>query len=116
VNAAGLRTASEIESLIAKMDVVVTARLHGLVLALKNGVPALAIDSVAGGAKISRQAAVLGWPVVIGADDLSDETLARAFEYCLSGEARSLASDVRDRARTFLASVKKDFITELAGG
>ena len=115
VNAAGLRTASEIESLIAKMDVVVTARLHGLVLALKNGVPALAIDSVSGGAKISRQANVLGWPVVLGADDLTDEAVNRAFNYCLTVEARTLAADVRDRAMVFLASVKSDFIAELRG-
>jgi hypothetical protein len=64
-NSTGLRTESEVESLVARMDVVVTTRLHGLVLALKNGVPALAIDPVAGGAKIRRQAEAIGWPVVL---------------------------------------------------
>jgi exopolysaccharide biosynthesis predicted pyruvyltransferase EpsI len=54
-NRTGLRTAGEVESLIARMDVVLTTRLHGMVLALKNGVPAIAIDSVAGGAKVRRQ-------------------------------------------------------------
>lgn len=112
VNAAGLRTPGEIESLIAKMDVVVTARLHGMVLALKNGVPAVAIDSVAGGAKISRQAQVLGWPVVLTAGGITDDALERAFDYCLSAEARSLASDVRNRARTFLYTVQKEFLSE----
>lgn len=116
VNAAGLRTSGEIESLFAKMDVVVTARLHGLVLALKNGVPAVAIDSVAGGAKISRQAQALGWPVVITADEMTDEKVERAFEYCLTAEARSLAADVRDRARAFLDSVRREFIAEFADG
>ncbi len=110
VNAAGLRTAAEIESLIARMDVVVTARLHGLVLALKNGVPAVAIDSVGGGGKIIRQARVLGWPVVLTADTMTNETLAQAFDYCLSSEARSLAADVRDRARETLGPVRKDFL------
>src|SRR5262249_15620796 len=41
-NATGLRTAAEVESLIARVDLMVTTRLHGMVLALKNGVPALA--------------------------------------------------------------------------
>ena len=51
-----LRTAAEVESLIARMDVVLTTRLHGMVLALKNGVPVVAIDPIADGAKIARQA------------------------------------------------------------
>ncbi|MEO5579106.1 MAG: polysaccharide pyruvyl transferase family protein [Gemmatimonadaceae bacterium] len=113
-NAAGLRTASEIESLIAKMDVVVTARLHGLVLSLKNGVPAVAIDSVAGGAKISRQAQALGWPVVLTADRMTAEALDEAFEYCLTAEARSLAVEVRDRARGLLRPLQEIFVTEFA--
>src|SRR5581483_6554472 len=33
------QTAAEVESLIARTDAVLTTRLHGLVLALKNGVP-----------------------------------------------------------------------------
>ena len=49
-----LRTAEEVESLIARMDVVLTTRLHGLVLALKHGVPVVAIDPIAGGAKLRR--------------------------------------------------------------
>ena len=60
-NRAGLRSPSEIESLIARMDMVVTTRLHGLELALKNGVPAIAVDPQAGGAKIERQAREIGW-------------------------------------------------------
>ena len=40
-NNSGLRTPAEIESLIAAMDVMVTTRLHGTVLALRNGVPAI---------------------------------------------------------------------------
>jgi hypothetical protein len=52
-NRTGLRTPSEVESLIARMDVVLTSRLHGTVLALKNGVPAIAIDPVAGGVRFN---------------------------------------------------------------
>ena len=61
-NQTGLRTPAEVESVIRKMDVVMTTRLHGLVLAIKNGVPVIAIDPVAGGAKIKRQAESIDWP------------------------------------------------------
>lgn len=66
-NRTGLRSAAQVESLIAHMDVVVTTRLHGLVLAIKNGVPVLAVDPIKDGAKISAQAAAIDWPVVLSA-------------------------------------------------
>src|SRR5262249_19559698 len=71
-NTTGLRTAAEIESLIARMDLVLTTRLHGTVLALKNGVPVVAIDPVAGGAKIRRQAETVGWPIIFAGDAVTD--------------------------------------------
>jgi len=48
-NSGGLRTSGEVESLIAKMDLVITTRLHGTVLAIKNGIPVIPIDPIAGG-------------------------------------------------------------------
>lgn len=81
VNRTGLRTPPEVESLIARMDVVVTTRLHGTVLALKNGVPSVAVDPIAWGAKIRRQAETVGWPVVFTADTLTDAALQEAFDY-----------------------------------
>jgi hypothetical protein len=78
-NAGKLRTEGEIESLIAKMDVVVTTRLHGTVLALKNAVPVIAIDPVAGGAKISRQVSTIGWPVFFNAESIDRHKLAEAY-------------------------------------
>src|SRR5205085_3517082 len=61
-NAGGLRTAAQVESLIAKADVVLTTRLQGLVFALRGGVPAVAVDAIPGGAKLIAQARALGWP------------------------------------------------------
>jgi hypothetical protein len=110
VNATGLRTAAEIESLIARMDVVLTTRLHGTVLALKNGVPALAVDPVAGGAKIRRQAATLGWPVVFDGDKITDEELERAYDYCLTEQARGQAAACAERACGELEKVRDEFI------
>lgn len=57
-------TPAQYESIVRRLDLVVTTRLHGLVLALKNGVPVLAADPVAGGAKVSAQAHVWDWPVL----------------------------------------------------
>jgi hypothetical protein len=109
-NATGLRTPAEVESLIARMDVVLTTRLHGLVLALKNGVPALAIDPVAGGHKITLQARSVGWPVVFDAEALSDEALGRALDHCLTEAARAEARRCAERAATILRDVRDQFL------
>ena len=114
-NASGLRTPGEVEALVARMDVVVTTRLHGLVLALKNGVPALAIDTVAGGAKVTRQAEALGWTTVLAAESLDERTLAEAFSECLTEEARSRARAVAPRAAAALAVVREQFVAAFGG-
>ncbi len=77
-------TPDQFVSLVSKMDVVVTTRLHGLVLGLKAGVPVVAVDPVAGGGKVTAQAAALGWPVV-PAEDAGDTALLDArLKGCLS--------------------------------
>jgi len=110
-NTMGLRTAAQVESLIARTDVVLTTRLHGMVLAVKNGVPALAVDPVAGGGKIHRQAAALGWPVALRCDNLSDEALRQALDYCLTADARAVARACADRAATVLRQARDLFLT-----
>jgi Polysaccharide pyruvyl transferase len=109
-NGTALRTPREVESLIARMDAVVTTRLHGTVLALKNGVPALVIDPVAGGRKVARQARTIGWDVVFTADDLDDVRLAAALDLCLSPDGRAAAASVRDRAIAEARVVHDDFL------
>lgn len=113
-NSAGLRTPREVESLIARMDVVVTTRLHGTVLALKNGVPVVAIDPIAGGAKIKRQAETVGWPYVFTADALTDEALAAAFDACLTADARRQAEACGRQARELLADLRASFLREFS--
>lgn len=98
VNFAGLRTSAEIESLVARVDALVTTRLHGLVLALRNNVPALAIDPEPGGGKILRQARAIDWPWVLCADALSPEALEHALSECLSPAARARAGECARRA------------------
>jgi polysaccharide pyruvyl transferase WcaK-like protein len=80
-----------VQALIARADVVLTTRLHGLVLALAQGVPAVAVDPICGGAKVLAQARVLDWPACLTVDALEDAALKRDFEWCLTLEARQRA-------------------------
>jgi hypothetical protein len=109
-NATGLRDPAQVESLIARMDAVVTTRLHGTVLSLKHGVPPIAIDPVAGGAKILQQAKSLEWPAVFVADSLDTGKLRDAFDWCLTEEARLEAQRCGARAPSALEVVRGQFI------
>ncbi len=112
-NETGLRTPAEVESLIARMDVVITTRLHGMVMALKNGVPALVVDPIAGGAKIMRQARAIDWPMAFSADTLSEEGLREALGFCLSSAGKTRALQTREMAREKLRGVRDQFLTGL---
>jgi hypothetical protein len=107
-----LRTPVEVASMIARCDVVLTSRLHGLVLAMHTGVPAVALDPVAGGAKITRQAGTLGWPWCFPFDVTLD-ALRDAYKRCLEPEARVESQRVADAARRRLVAVRSQFLAEL---
>jgi hypothetical protein len=77
-------TPDQFVSAVSKMDVLVTTRLHGLVLGLKAGVPVLAVDPVAGGGKVTAQGKALGWPVVAAEDAGDTALLASRLKWCLS--------------------------------
>ncbi|WP_026341248.1 polysaccharide pyruvyl transferase family protein [Actinomadura atramentaria] len=87
--------ARELTSVLARLDAVVTTRLHGLVLGLRAGVPVLAVDPVAGGGKVTAQARALGWPAVLAAEDVlatdGDERLAELWRWCLSEPGETAA-------------------------
>lgn len=103
-NSTGLRSPAEVESLLSRVDVILTTRLHGLVLGLKNGVPTLAIDPGNEGRKILRQADLVGWPTAFDVREVDDEKVRAAFEWCLGDEARSAA---RQSAATALHTVEE---------
>ncbi|GAA0364379.1 polysaccharide pyruvyl transferase family protein [Actinoallomurus spadix] len=86
-------TADQFVAVVRRLDVVVTTRLHGLVLALRAGVPPLAVDPVDGGGKVSAQAGVWEWPVLPADADVTE--FDAAWAWCLSEEGRRAA---RDRA------------------
>lgn len=113
-NQGKLRTPGEIEALIAKMDVVITTRLHGTVLALKNGVPVISIDSVAGGAKVSRQAKEIEWPLLFSVDNLDDKTLSDALAWCLTQEAVIKAKASAVKAVSRVGVIGQNLIDQLS--
>lgn len=85
-------------SALGRLDAVVTSRLHGLVLALRAGVPPLAVDPVRGGAKVTAQARACGWPAVVPGETLADDPaagerlLADWLGWCLTPEAAATAA------------------------
>lgn len=115
-NETGLRSEGEVEALIGRVDVLVTTRLHGMVMALKNGVPPLVIDAVPGGGKIRRQCARIGWPNVLGLDELDDARLDAAFSYALSDEGQLVARACTERARSDVMQLRTRVMEQLSPG
>jgi Polysaccharide pyruvyl transferase len=86
-------TPDQLLSAIDRLDVVVTTRLHGLVAALRCGVPALAVDPVAGGAKMTAQARAWGWPAILTVEQLDEEALDQWWRWCVYGDGRAAAKE-----------------------
>jgi polysaccharide pyruvyl transferase WcaK-like protein len=112
-NTSGLRTPWEIDALIERMDVVVTTRLHGLALALRNGVPAVAVDPVAGGDKITAQARAVEWPCAFAVDEAFDNVMDEALSFALSDEGREQARASAERGRRSVEALREEFVQAL---
>ncbi|MFB9462647.1 polysaccharide pyruvyl transferase family protein [Streptomyces cinereospinus] len=91
-------TPAQLSSVLGRLDLVVTDRLHGLVLSLRAGTAALAVDPVTGGAKVTAQARACGWPALIPAERLAVAGLEHWWEWCLT-TGRETARHTRDRFR-----------------
>lgn len=108
-------TAHQLQSVFARVDAVVTTRLHGLVLALRAGVPAVALDPVAGGAKVAAQAAALGWPAARVVDQADAAELGGLLAWCLGDGSRALAGAAARRGRVGLEDVRVELLSLLGG-
>jgi len=106
----------QVEALIRRADVVVSMRLHALVLGLAHGVPVIACDAIAGGAKVTAQAAALGWPIVLRAGEVDPTTLDAALEHALSGTLTDELAEARSRGAAGNAQAREWFTGLLAGG
>jgi hypothetical protein len=103
-------TAGAFEALLSRMDVVVTTRLHGLALALRAGVPALAVDPVHGGGKVTAQAAAWAWPAILPAEAAATgRRLDELWDWCLSPAGRQAAATAArtgaDQPRAMLSAL-----------
>src|SRR3954468_2257634 len=110
------RFPAQVEALVRRADVVVSMRLHALVLGLAHGVPVVACDAVAGGAKVSSQAAALGWPVVLRAGEIDPVTLDAALEHALSGTLTEELAEARRRGAAGNAQAREWLTRQLTGG
>lgn len=85
-------TPDQLASVFSRLDAVVTTRLHGLVFALRAGIPVLAVDPIAGGGKVTAQAGALGWPALLSADRAVEPgALDSWWRWCLSPPGREYA-------------------------
>ncbi|MCX4623334.1 polysaccharide pyruvyl transferase family protein [Streptomyces albogriseolus] len=91
-------TPAQVQSVLARLDLVVTDRLHGLVLALRVGTPVIAIDPVAGGAKVTAQARACKWPALLPAEQVDERRLERWWDWCLTS-GRVAARQARETFR-----------------
>jgi len=111
-NATGFTTVRQFENVIRRVDLVLSSRLHGLVFALKNRVPAIAIDPIAGGGKVSAQARAVEWPYVLDGSTLDAAQIADAVAACLDpGVGRHLAHSA-DIAGHRIDAIKHRFLKE----
>ncbi len=100
---------------LARADVVVSSRLHGLVLGLAAGRPVIACDPVAGGAKVGAQARALGWPVLLDGEELTGGRLDDALARCLGPGSPSADWDQVALARRRLRAELTDRLTGRVG-
>jgi hypothetical protein len=113
-NSGQIESPEQFETICRKLDVMVTTRLHGTVIALKNGVPVISVDAVAGGDKLTRQARLLGWPEIFSADTVTDDELDAALARCLEPAAREKALACVAAGRGALQGVFAEFEAALA--
>ena len=109
------RRPAQVEALVARADVVVSMRLHGLVLGPKSGRPVVACDPIAGGVKVTRQAVALDWPVVLPAEDVAADTLDAALTRCLSGGLDGAVAGARVRGVAANRQAREWLASRLAG-
>jgi hypothetical protein len=107
------RFPAQVEALVRRADVVVSMRLHALVLGLAHGVPVIACDAVAGGAKVSAQAAALGWPLTLAAGEIDPASLDAALEHALSGTLGEDLAEAQRRTRAGNAEARDWFTRQL---
>jgi hypothetical protein len=112
-NRTSTRTAAQLESLVRRLDVVITTRLHGLVFSLRSGTPVVAIDPVAGGGKVTAQARAVGWPLVLDGENVDAAAIGRAVGQCLDDAVKDSVARSQALACERLREVRDRFLKVL---
>ncbi len=112
-NDTGINSAAQLEALIRSCDAVVTSRLHGMVYSLRNGVPVVVIDAVAGGAKVTAQARTLGWPLLLDGDAITPSIIAAAVLQAMEPGSRELAYSVAESARERIDALRAAVLDDI---
>ena len=110
LNSMNISNKNQFESIVSRTDLVVTNRLHGVVLSLKNAIPVIAIDPVVGGGKVTAQVKALGWPILISAEEFSEEKLHQTINYCLSNNLQEALIKSQQQAFQSIEDTKNKFI------
>jgi len=110
----GPQTPSRVLSVIKRMDLLLTNRLHGLVFAIKAGIPVIALDGIKGGDKVTAQARAIGWPMCRLAEEATPEWLDFAEKWCFSDEAKKTILSCRNRILPPLLTIEHDFCSAMA--
>lgn len=108
-NPCKIDTVEQFEVLLRSVDFTISTRLHGMVFSLRNNVPVLAVDPIAGGAKVSAQAKGLNWPLLFDGDKVTPEELLGAADACLRGDFEIKVNEVREKALKRSAEIQAEF-------
>ncbi|MEN6403522.1 MAG: polysaccharide pyruvyl transferase family protein [Armatimonadia bacterium] len=114
VNRYGLTSPGQVEAAIAKMDAILTTRLHGAVLALRRHVPPVVIDSIPGGTKVLAQMERIGWPLAFHVGDLDSARVAAALDFALTPEAREFAAQCASKAAEATNALRRELLEAMA--
>ena len=103
---------AEIEVDYSSCDLIITSRFHGGVLAVRNGVPFIAIDQITGGAKVSKLLGGLGWAHVYRVNDVGKSELVKSILE-LGEDPRSLELEALRRAGCARAELTLDTLVSV---
>lgn len=101
------------ENLVSRLDVVISSRLHGMVFSLKNGVPVVAIDAIDGGAKLTKQASSVEWPIILNGNSVDQAKINQAVEQCMNDSISVAVEHSQKLALKKIDKIRHKFISDL---
>jgi hypothetical protein len=112
-NQTNISSVSQFEALVRRCDFIISSRLHGLVYALKNNVPVIAIDPILGGGKLTKQTEAVNWPIILNGEDISAEKIENAEKEILKIKNTDTIYKVKEFANKRLDEIKHSLINNI---